>query len=45
MLGWEPRVELREGLSATIDYFRELEPEQRAHSTAPTDRERSTGTA
>jgi len=23
-LGWEPRVPLREGLSKTIDYFREV---------------------
>ena len=23
-LGWEPRVNLEEGLSLTVDYFREL---------------------
>jgi len=25
-LGWEPRVSLEEGLSLTVDYFRELVP-------------------
>ena len=46
VLGWEPRVGLREGLSATIDYFRELGPEQRgARPLARTDREPSKGTA
>jgi nucleoside-diphosphate-sugar epimerase len=28
MLGWEPKVALREGLEETIRYFRSLGPEQ-----------------
>ncbi len=26
MLGWEPRVELREGVRRTIEYFRQILP-------------------
>jgi dTDP-glucose 4,6-dehydratase len=32
VLGWEPRVSLREGLGKTIEYFRELEAAERASS-------------
>jgi dTDP-glucose 4,6-dehydratase len=32
VLGWEPRVSLREGLGKTIEYFRELEAAERAPS-------------
>ena len=47
VLGWEPRVSLREGLGKTIEYFRELEAAERAPSGsgAAAGRAEKSGTA
>jgi dTDP-glucose 4,6-dehydratase len=47
VLGWEPRVSLREGLGKTIEYFRELEAAERApsRSGAAAGRVEKSGTA